>query len=200
MTNLVYPTLPGLTPKIMRQPEWKTDVIEAWNGRETAIGRRSFPRWRYTLSYEVLRSYGAVQERAQLMGFFNMHRGQFDSFLYVDEEDNAVMDQPFGTTDGITKSFQLCRSIDSWVEPVWAPTGAPTIKRGSTTLTAGLDYSIGPTGIVTLTNAGVGGDSLTWTGSYAMRVRFASDVIGFEKFLQGFWQVGSIVLLSKVFP
>jgi hypothetical protein len=53
---------------------------------------------------------------------------------------------------------------------------------------------------VTLTNAGVGGDALTWTGSYAMRVRFASDVISFEQFLRGFWQVGSVVLLSKVFP
>lgn len=200
MTNLVYPTLPGLTPKVMRQPEWKTDVKEAWNGRETAICRRPFPRWRYTLNYEVLRSYGALQERAQLMGFFNLHRGQFDSFLYVDEEDNAVQDQPFGTTDGITKAFQLCRKIDSWVEPVWAPTGTPAIKRGATPLAAGIDYLIGSTGIVTLTNAGAAGDTLTWTGSYAMRVRFANDLVAFEQFLTGFWQVGSVVLLSKVFP
>lgn len=200
MTNLVYPSFPGLKPTVTRQPEWKTDVIEAWNGRETAIGRRPFPRWRYTLSYEVLRSYGAVQERAQLMGFFNIHRGQFDSFLYVDEEDNAVKDQPFGTTDGIAKTFQLCRPVDTWVEPVWAPTGTPAIKRGSTPLAAGIDYTIGPTGIVTLTNAGAAGDTLTWTGTYAVRVRFATDQVAFEQFLQGFWQVASVVLLSKVFP
>jgi len=162
------------------------------------IGRRQFPRWRYTLSYEVLSSTAALPERAQLMAFFNRHRGMGESFLFVDEEDNAVVDQAFGTTDGVTTIFQLVRMIDDWVEPVWAVTGTPVIKRAGATLTAGTDYTIGSMGQLVLTAAGVSGNALTWTGSYAMRVRFGRDDLEFERFLQGLWQVGSVELLSKV--
>ena len=198
MSNLIYPSLPGLKPTMRRRPEWKSDIIEAWSGEETVIGRRQFPRWRYTLSYEVLSSTAALPERAQLMAFFNRHRGMGESFLFVDEEDNAVVDQAFGTTDGVTTIFQLVRMIDDWVEPVWAVTGTPVIKRAGATLTAGTDYTIGSMGQLVLTAAGVSGNALTWTGSYAMRVRFGRDDLEFERFLQGLWQVGSVELLSKV--
>lgn len=199
MSDLVYPTLPGLMPKFLRKPAWKSDIHEAWSGEETVISRRQFPRWHYTLSYEVLRSDAALPERAQLMAFFNRHRGSGESFLYVDEEDNAVVDQNFGTTDGTTTTFHLVRTIDTWIEPVWAVTGTPVIKRGGTTLVAGTDYTIGSMGQVVMTIAGVSGLALTWTGSYAMRVRFTNDDLGFERFLRGLWQVGSVDLISKVY-
>lgn len=199
MSDLIYPVLPGLAPKVGRKPVWKSDIHEAWSGEETVISRRQFPRWTYTLTYEVLRSDAALPERAQLMAFFNRHRGSGESFLFVDEEDNAVVDQNFGTTDGSTTTFQLVRMIDSWIEPVWAVTGTPVIKRGSATLVAGTDYTIGSLGQVVMSIAGVSGLALTWTGSYAMRARFANDEMGFERFLRGLWQVGSVELISKVY-
>lgn len=199
MSDLIYPVLPGLKPTVRVQPEWKSEIIEAWSGAETVIGRRQFPRWRYTLSYEVLRSDAALSERAQLMAFFNRHRGAGESFLFVDEEDNAVVDQNFGTTDGSTKTFQLVRTIDDWIEPVWAVVGNPVIKRGATTLAVGVDYTLGSLGQVVLTSAGSPGQALTWTGSYAMRVRFERDELQFDRFLQGLWQVATVDLISKVF-
>lgn len=198
MSDLIYPSLPGLKPTVRRRPEWKSDIIEAWSGEETVIGRRQFPRWVYTLSYEVLHSNAALPERAQLMGFFNRHRGSGESFLFVDEEDNAVTDQAFGMTDGVTTTYQLTRTLYDWAEPVWAVTGTPVIKRDGVTLTAGVDYTLGSLGQIVLSAAGSGGQVLTWTGSYAMRVRFARDDLEFERFLQGLWQVGSVGLISKV--
>lgn len=198
MSNLIYPSFPGLKPNVIRRPEWKSDIIEAWSGEETVVGRRQFPRWVYTLSYEMLRSSAALAERAQLMAFFNRHRGSGESFLFVDEEDNAVVDQAIGTTDGVTTTYQLTRTIYDWTEPVWAVTGTPVVKRAGVTLTAGTDYTIGSMGQLVLAVAGVSGNALTWTGSYAMRVRFARDDLEFERFLQGLWQVGSVSLISKV--
>lgn len=199
MSNLIYPSLPGLKPTMRRRPEWKNEIIEAWSGDETVIARRQFPRWIYNLSYEVIRSDLALPERAQLMAFFNRHRGAGESFLFVDEEDNAVVDQFVATTDGATKTFQLVRQIGDWVEPVWAVTGTPVIRRAGAVLTAGVDYSIGSMGQLVLTAAGVSGQSLSWTGSYAMRVRFGKDDLEFERFLQGLWSVGSVELVSKVY-
>ena len=199
MSNLIYPALPGLKPTVRRAAEWKSEIVEAWSGAETVIARRQFPKWIYSLSYEVLRSSPALQERAQLMAFFNRHRGTGESFLFIDEEDNAVSNQSFGTTDGVTKTFQLTRSISDWVEPVWAVTGNPTIKRGATTLMAGIDYTIGSMGQVTFVAAGAAGQALTWTGNYAMRVRFKDDTLSFERFLEGLWSVGSVDLISKIY-
>lgn len=199
MSNLIYPDLPGLKPTVIRTPVWKNEPFEAWNGAETVVGRWQFPRWRYKLSYEVLRSNPATPERAQLMAFFNRHRGMGESFLYVDEEDNAVTDQAFGTTDGSTRTFQLTRAIDSWIEPVWAVVGTPVIKRAGATLAAGSDYTLGSMGQIVLASAGSAGQALTWSGGYAMRVRFAKDEMDFERFLQGLHAVGSVELYSKVF-
>ncbi|MFA6015898.1 MAG: DUF2460 domain-containing protein [Gallionellaceae bacterium] len=199
MSDLIYPALPGLKPVVRRRPEWRSDIIEAWSGEETVIGRRQFPRWVYTLSYEVLRSTAALPERAQLMDFFNRHRGSGESFLFVDEEDNAVVDQAIGTTDGVTTTYQLTRTLYDWVEPVWVVTGTPVIKRAGVTLTVGTQYTIGSMGQLVLAAAGSAGQALTWTGSYAMRVRFAKDDLEFERFLQGLWQVGTVGLISKVY-
>lgn len=199
MSNFFYPTLPGLKPTIRRRPEWKNEIIEAWSGDETVIARRQFPRWIYSLSYEVLSSAPANNERARLMAFFNRHRGAGESFLFVDEEDNAVVDQAIGTTDGSTRTWQLVRTIDDWIEPVWATVGTPIIKRAGVALQAGVGYTLGSMGQIVLASAGNAGDALTWTGSYAMRVRFSRDDLEFERFLQGLWSVGQVELISKVY-
>jgi len=199
VSNDVYPSFPGLKPNVKRIPEWNTNVKEAFNGQETRTANRAWPRWRYTLSYEFLRSNPALPERARLMAHFNKHRGRFESFLYLDEEDNAVADQTFGVTDGVATLFQLLRPIDAWLEPVWAPAAAPAIKRAGTLLTAGTDYTLGSTGQIQLAAAGSSGQTLTWTGSYYMRVCFGKDTGDFERFMSGLWQTGSIDLISEVF-
>lgn len=199
MSNDVYPALPGLKPLVRRRPEWKTSLKEALNGQETGIARRNWPRWIYTLSYEVLRSEAALPERAQLMAFFNSHRGAFDDFLYQDEEDHAVTDQLFGTTDGSATAFQLMRALDDWLEPVWAPAAGAVIKRAGSTLSAGSDYTLGATGQIVLAAPGSAGQALTWTGGYYMRVRFMRDALDFERFLHGLWQVGTVELYSRVY-
>lgn len=203
MSDFIYPILPGLEPLVHVKPEWDSTVIAALGGQETVIGNRQYPRYVISLGYEFLRSTEALPERRQLMAFFNFHRGRGESFLFVDDEDNAVTAEQFGTTDGTSCIWQLTRTMSfgagSFQEPVWAPLIITSLTRGSTTLTAGTDYTLGTGGRITLTSAGSAGQALTWSGTYALRVRFQEDTLDFERFLQGLWQVGSVQLYSKVY-
>ncbi|HSD36080.1 MAG TPA: DUF2460 domain-containing protein [Rhodocyclaceae bacterium] len=201
MSNLVFPVLPGISVDIKRRPEWKTNIKEALNGQETSTAQRAWPRWRYTLSFEVLRSDHGFAERQKLQAFFNKHRGSFESFLFVDDEDNAVVEQSFGTGDGVATMFQLARPIDDWLEPVWAVAGspAPVIKKNNVVQTPISDYSIGSTGQVQFTLPPAAGHILKWTGSYYMRCRFSEDTLELERFLNGLWKSAKVEIISKVF-
>jgi uncharacterized protein (TIGR02217 family) len=203
MSDHLYPSFPGIKPVVRVMPEWDNAVIPALGGQETIIGHRQYPRYLYTLSYEVLRSTEALPERRQLLAFFNYHRGRGESFLFTDPEDHAVTNERFGTTDGATSLWQLTRTLSfgagSVQEPVWAPIAITSLKRGSTPLVAGTDYTLGSAGRITLTSAGSAGQDLTWSGTYAMRVRFQKDSLDFEKFLRGLWSIGSVQLYSKVY-
>jgi uncharacterized protein (TIGR02217 family) len=131
LTQYVYPSLPGLKIDISRTPEFRTVVKESASGKEVRAAMRAYPRWRYQLGYEVLRTSSGLEELQKLVAFYGQVRGQFDDFLFIDPDFNAVTAQQFGVGDGVTQSFQLVRSVSglgtTWAEPVWAPRGTPTI-------------------------------------------------------------------------
>lgn len=139
MSNVILPTLPGLTWPIGRRPKWKTFIQESASGKETRIGRWTYPRREYSLTYEVLRSL-SLTEQQQLEGFYNARQGSFDDWLYLDPYDNATAGaQQFALGDGVTTQFALCRALGAAVEPV---RGLPTVTsmtisdwQGSGTLT-----------------------------------------------------------------
>ena len=99
MSNLVFPKLAGQAWPIEREARWTTEVRETPSGREFRAGSMSTPRWMYRLRFDVLRQ-GADGELAQLLGFFNLHRGALDSFLFEDEDDKAVSAQQFALVVG----------------------------------------------------------------------------------------------------
>jgi uncharacterized protein (TIGR02217 family) len=132
MSNDVFPTLPGLKWGTNKQPIWATKVLTAASGRETRGSFQSYPRWKFTLSYEFLRAGGGFSELQQLVGFFNQRMGSFDSFLYRDPNDYQVADQALGTGDGSRVEYRLVRALGGFVEPVLAPADVWVyIDRGS---------------------------------------------------------------------
>ena len=200
VSNSIFPlSLPGLDIVIKRSSEWKTQAKEAWNGQETTIAQRNWPRWNYEVSFNLLRSNIALAELQQLEAFFNSMRGAYDDFLLVDPEYSSVTDQAFGTGDGSTKIFQLNRAIGTWLEPVWAVSNSPTPVLKSNGPVIGSGYTIGSTGLVTFTAAPAAAAALTWTGNYYMRCRFVDDSMSLERFLSKMWKSDSIHLISKVF-
>lgn len=117
MSDSVFPTLPGINIKQGRSPVWRSVVHESVSGRSVALSAMTYPRWKYKLSFEFLRS-GAEVELQSLVGFYNHVRGRADTFLFYDEDDNFASNQAFGTADGVTTQFKLARALGGFVEPI----------------------------------------------------------------------------------
>lgn len=198
MSNDVFPVLPGLTWGSSKTPIWDTKIKSSVSGIESRASYMSYPSYRVKLSYEVLRSGQGFTEFQTLIGFFNSHGGSLDDFLFLDDDDQSVTDQSFGTGDGVTDIFRLGRTLGGFYEPISATqSGSITVKKNGVTQTPTTHYTLSQyTGKVTFVTPPTIGDSLTWSGSYYWRTRFARDQAEFKQFLQELWENKTIELLT----
>ena len=195
MSNAVFPSLPGLAWSVGKTPEFSSIVKTAVNGAETRIALWSSPRWHFKLKYELLRD-DATAELKTLAGFFLQRQGQFDSFLYVDPDDNTVSGQILGQGDGNTKSFTCLRNFGGFLEPVGMVNGSlPMSFAVSGQTLAASAYSVSGNQ-VTFAQAPASGQSVTGSFSFYFRVRFAADTADFEQFMHQLWQLQSCELVS----
>ena len=205
MSTQVFPTLTGQGWDIVRTPIWDTITQQSVSGKEVRIGNFTFPRWQWDFVYEGLRQ-GVVNnatytEFAQLAGFYNARQGSFDSFLYTDQDDNAVVAQGIGTGDGTTTQFQLIRTFGAFVEPVLAPNSVTAVKVNGVTKTLGTDYTIGAwgsanPGLITFTVAPGNTLPITADFSYYWPCRFVDDSIPFNKFVSNIYAAKKISIIS----
>lgn len=202
MSNLVLPTLPGMTFPVEKSPMWKTKIQPEMSGQETRIGFWSFPRWRWMLPFEFLRNdpANAHDELWPLLGFFNEHYGAFDSWRFNDPDDNTVTVQAFGTGDGTTTQFQLVRTRGGFVEPVTEINTIKIFKNGVEQKNLAPPtppvWILSSTGVVTFTTAPAAGAALTWTGTFYWRCRFLDDQITASKFVTLIWEMKKLEFLS----
>jgi uncharacterized protein (TIGR02217 family) len=194
MSNAVFPVLPGLMWDVTRTPEFATKIQRASSGKETRIAYMTAPIWRWVLKYDVLRQNTVTTELSQLLGFFNARRGKFDSFLYTDPIDNAVVAAQIGVGDGATTVFQLTRAFGGFTENVYDLNGAASIYKNGVLQASG--YSVSATGLLTFTAAPAAGVVITWTGSYYWRVRFDQDMAEANNFLVGLWDMKQLAFVS----
>jgi hypothetical protein len=111
LSNLVFPTFPGLDVKVRREALHNTIEQKTLTRQRLAYYYETYPLYRYTLIINLLRSATAIAEFQQLAGFLAQHLGRFDNFLFQDPEDNVVSDHGFGVGDGTTTAFQLQRAL-----------------------------------------------------------------------------------------
>ena len=195
MSNAVFPTLPGLAWGVKKTPVWSTNTIKSANGREMRAAYYRYPLWRFTLSFEVLRTRSAVNELEQLAGFFNARRGSFESFLYEDPSDNSVSGQSIGFVQQGRQRYPLIRSFGGFVEPVAAVRGYVLITVGGVPKEKGRDYVIDGGDVVFQTPL-TAGQKIEWSGGFYCRVRFAADTADFENFIGHLWKAKKIELVS----
>lgn len=197
MSDAVLPKFPGLKWGTVKTAMWSTKVQKSASGRELRASYYSYPDWKISLGYEVLRS-GALAELQTMVGFFNARKGSYDSFLYEDPEDYAATNQQFGVTAAGKTQYQLLRSLGGFMEPATAPklTGAviPAIYKAGVLQTLGVDYTLSNAGVVTFLTAPAAGQQLTWSGEFYLRVRFLQDSADFERFLYQLWALKKIEL------
>lgn len=213
MSNLIFPTLPGVSIEVGKTPIWKSTVHESVSGCQVSASSMTYPRWRYRLSYEVLRS-GAQAELQQLVGFFNRHRGRADTWLFFDDEDCVATDQQFGVGDGVTTDFYLVRGFGGFIEPVTDIKTISSVTAGGVPMHDLLeeaadeslsldfltgtyqvwqaDYAYAGGGRVQFATAPAAGVPLRWSGEFYRRCRFVEDELDVERFLYRLWKAKTV--------
>lgn len=191
----VLPFLPGQAVAVNKAPLWSTQVIRTASGRERRTAYWPYPLWQFELQYEVIRHRPTTAELMTLWEFFNVLQGQFAPFLFVDPSDCQILStapQSFGVGDGTTRTFQLSRSINSFVEPVF-DVFSPTVTVNGVTTSA---YTIAPNGALTFTTAPAASAVLRWYGYFYFGCRFAQDDLGFEQIVPQLWAGKSLKFTS----
>jgi uncharacterized protein (TIGR02217 family) len=196
----IFPSLPGLSWSVSKEPRFATRIQRAVNGRELRVLDQPNPSWSWTLTYEILRDGndtrgiagpggapgGNYDELRTLMGFFLQQQGAYRAFLFEDPSDNSVTGQPLGIGNASTTRFQLVRTMGTalpgggYAEAITAPNTVGTIyfdgiRQPPTAYSVDAD-----TGIVTFTTPPPTGRTVTADFTYCFRVRFADDSAAFE--------------------
>jgi hypothetical protein len=189
VSNSIFPTLPGLQFPVRRSAVWRsTKRRTTASGRRFAVTNETYPIWRYTLSFEFLRRDATFSEYDSLVAFFNQHRGGWDTFLYLDPDDNAVTNTQFGIGDGATRQFAATRSIGGIAEPV----GSVVITQVTVNGTPTTSYVVDDGRIINFNAAPAASAVLRWTGSYYQRCAFVDDSMDLEKFMAGLWSADGV--------
>lgn len=196
MSNAVFPALAGLKWGVKKTPVWRTKIQQSANGRELRTAYYRYPLWKFTLSFEVLRTRGSLNELERLAGFFNARRGSFESFLFDDVSDNTVAEQLIGNTVAGRTRYQLVRNFGGFVEPVLAPKDNTVVQVNGLLKRRGQDYSIDANGGIVFPTALPAGQRIVWSGGFYFRVRFLHDSVDFENVLAHLWQAKKIEFQS----
>lgn len=192
----VLPYLPGQTPDVSKAPLWSTSVRRASSGRERRQALWNYPLWQFELQYEVLRHRPAADELFTMWEFFNTQQGMASAWLCVDPTDCQILSTAqatFGIGDGLTKTFQLQRQINSWSEPVYDVYQPYILDNGVLTSSA---YVISPNGQITYTTAPTAGHTLSFFGYFYFGCRFLQDDLTFEQIVSMLWEGKSLKFTS----
>ena len=198
----IMPKFAGQFPP-KRSEIWNDDVQESVSGSETAIQLWSYPRWKWSISYDALRQAQPFTEYADFMNFTLRRVGRVVPFLYREEDDNCVSGQLVGLGDGVTTTFQLARSFGGsggFVEPIFAPdvVGAVYVSgvKLATNAWSVQAWGSAAPGLLTLAAAPANGAPVSVDFSYFFPCRFATSQIDFEKVMRGWHKLGELSFTS----
>ncbi len=190
MSTAVFPSLIGLGWDIVRKVLWDNDsILTSVSGKETRIGYWTYPKYRWELSFEFLQSDQVNLELQDLIGFFNLMNGRFDSFQYTDPTDNAVVGQTIGVGDGSTVDFQLIRSMGGFVEPIFAPNNISALYLDGV---PSVDWTVAnwgsaTPGVVTMNTAPGSGVVISVDMTFYWPCRFSDKSLDFNNFMVDLW-------------
>jgi len=171
-------------------PERRTDVVTLASGFEERNSRWADSRRSYNAGYGLR----GIDDLHAVIGFFEERRGKLYAFRWKDHADfrsgppsvpPAAADQPIGTGDGTTATFQLIKTYGNLYAP-YARTirkpvqGTLRIAVAGTLKTEGATYVADyTTGLVTFLAGSVPAASAAITAGYEfdVPVRFDTDQI-----------------------
>jgi uncharacterized protein (TIGR02217 family) len=169
-------------------PERRTDVVVLGSGAEERNARWADSRRSYNAGYGVK----SLDDLHAVIAFFEERRGRLFGFRWRDPLDcrscppevtPTALDQPIGTGDGITATFQLAKAYGSafnpWTRAIKKPVaGTVLIAVAGVTQPPGTAYAIDhTTGLVTFEPGHIpaADDPITAGFEFDVPVRFDTD-------------------------
>jgi uncharacterized protein (TIGR02217 family) len=194
----VYPALPGLTYPVVRRIIFSTNIQRSLSGREVRVANYAAPLREWDVPYEFVndndyhKNGDAFAFTLQaLCGFFEARYGGFDSFLYLDPDDNSATDAQIGIGNGSNKNVQVGRDLGGGVlEPLTDVTSLTVKINGSSTSA----YTISSTALITFTSAPANGAVITASFSFKYRVVFNDDALEYSSFASHFYELKRVPL------
>ncbi|KGE66216.1 DUF2460 domain-containing protein [Pseudomonas sp. IPO3749] len=193
MAEDVLPHMPGQTLLAKKAPEWSTGVQRSVSGRRRTTAYYAAPVWSFQINYNAVRKRPGLDEWTRLVEFFNERKGQFGDFLFFDRTDHQVTKHRFGFGDGVTRTFQLSRSIGGWVEPIYGVVNIEVLTVGGVLGTA---YSVDALGAVTFPQPPAVGAALEWTGAFFFRCAYDSDSLDSAQPFGKIWEMKNVSFTS----
>lgn len=192
MTLHIFPNdLPGLEWNSVKAPIFSTRILTARSGLEYRSPNWSYNKYRWTLSFSVIRDgRNGIDELQTLLGFCLSRMGMYETFLYEDPNDNAITGQLLGVGTGSQTDFPLVRTFGTWTDPnLVAHTVSKVYVNGVETT----DYTVVQVGRFGLDTIRLGtpapyGENVTADFSWYFPVRFLQDDPEFSNIFWKMWE------------
>ena len=186
-------------------PERRTQIVELASGAEERNASWANSRRRYDVAYGIRRA----DDLAAVVAFFEARNGRLHGFRFKDWADfksclpsqiSASTDQPIGTGNGSTNTFQLAKrytsGAQSWTRAITKPVvGTVTIALNGTPQASGWSVST-TTGLITFTTAPAAGVAITAGFEFDVPVRFDTDALDITLDLERLGSITSIPLIE----
>ena len=186
-------------------PERRTQIVELASGAEERNASWANSRRRYDVAYGIRRA----DDLAAVVAFFEARNGRLHGFRFKDWADfksclpsqtPGPADQPVGTGNGSTNTFQLAKLYTSgaqfWTRAITKPVaGTVTVALNGATQASGWSVSTA-TGLVTFTTAPAAGVAITAGFEFDVPVRFDTDALDVSLDLERLGSITSIPLLE----
>lgn len=209
MSDVLFPELPGLEWDLTKTPMFNTKIMQSVNGRELRASYQAVPKYQISMSFAFLRESKGRKELQQLEGFFLERRGSFDSFLFKMPEDNEFQCTFVG--DGVQTSFQLYKQINTTQIPLqhtqaeqsedplmWGENASKPMWSDPESQMWLLQFVITNNGLLQMPIPLASGESVTITGTYYYRCRFADDEQQYTNFMSKLWKAGKVEMVGSL--
>jgi uncharacterized protein (TIGR02217 family) len=202
MTIPSFPALPGAGFPT-RSPMWKTTVQESVSGKTYGLSFWSFPRYRWQVPLDLLRSAFGYTEWQAMLGVINACAGRAIPFHWTDPDDCQTAGQVLGTGDGATTIFPFVRTLGGFTEPTQDVVGSSVqlfvggVLQAAGAYTLLTDPQFGCVYGAQFAAAPAAGAVVSWSGSYAWLCRFDQDQVDLQKAMLGRWKGGKLAFTSE---
>lgn len=186
MSDIVYLKLRGEGWGVERTPYFGgTKIVESNSGIETRLTSQTQPRWKFGLKYNILKqqdtSYSAYDE---IVNLFIGSRGEFDTFLFRDPNNYAIVDGYIATADGEDDVYKISINRKGFQEEVnWVDLNSEISVMIDGVPISTSQYTVYDTGFIVFEFVPTKGATITASFEYLYRVRFARSEQTFKEFL-----------------